>query len=299
MAFFKIDTEKAETQAKRLNEYGTFVATERSNIYKSSENNSHPVGTVEEAVRAYGSAPGVSGGAPGAPASPDGSSTQPDALGGDGSRTTLAGCVSAIIGFANELHARTTEVINLNSSGVNNMNADGTYSYYLPDPPEGTVDAAAYWASMDTSSNVRAYNTESAANGKRQAQELETAINSGDQAKVNQLLTEIDKHRDVPAYGATFYKQCGGSREYLNIVRSADQQFANSPDTILHVTSTLGHVLAGASQSSVGGDDLGREFAIELARTRSGDDVAAFNGLTSASGNGVRNWISGRGRGCS
>lgn len=165
MAFFKIDTEKAKTQASRLNEYGTFVASERSNIYKSSENNSHPVGTVEEAARAYGAVPGASGGTSG-PSSPEGSSTQPDALGGDGSSTTLAGCASAIVGLAIELNVRTTEVINLNSNGVNNMNSDGTYSYYLPDPPEGTVDEAAYWASMDTASNVRVYNSESAANGK-------------------------------------------------------------------------------------------------------------------------------------
>lgn len=166
MAFFKIDTEKAKTQASRLNEYGTFVASERSKIYKSSENNSHPVGTVEEAARAYGAVPGASGGTSG-PSSPDGSSTQPDALGGDGSSTTLAGCASAIVGLAIELNVRTTEVINLNSNGVNNMNSDGTYSYYLPDPPEGTVDEAAYWASMDTASNVRVYNSESAANGKK------------------------------------------------------------------------------------------------------------------------------------
>ena len=57
MAFFKIDPEKAKTQEGRLNEYGAFVSSQRSKIYKSSENNSHPVGTVEEAARAYGGAP--------------------------------------------------------------------------------------------------------------------------------------------------------------------------------------------------------------------------------------------------
>jgi hypothetical protein len=62
MAFFKIDPEKAKTQEGRLNEYGAFVSSQRSKIYKSSENNSHPVGTVEEAARAYGSAPSTPGG---------------------------------------------------------------------------------------------------------------------------------------------------------------------------------------------------------------------------------------------
>ena len=62
MAFFKIDPEKAKTQEGRLNEYGAFVSSQRSKIYKSSENNSHPVGTVEEAARAYGGAPSAPGG---------------------------------------------------------------------------------------------------------------------------------------------------------------------------------------------------------------------------------------------
>ena len=127
MAFFKIDPEKAKTQEGRLNEYGAFVSSQRSKIYKSSENNSHPVGTVEEAARAYGGAASAPGG-PG-PSSPDGSSTQPDSLGGDGSSSTLAGCASAIIGLATELNARRTEVVNLNSNGIDNKNPDGTYSY--------------------------------------------------------------------------------------------------------------------------------------------------------------------------
>lgn len=226
--------------------------------------------------------PALLGGA--GPSSPDGSSTQPDSLGGDGSSSTLAGCASAIIGLARELNARRTEVVNLNSNGINNKNPDGTYTYYLPDPPEGTTDTAAYWASMDTASNVRTYNSDSVANGKKEAKELQAAINSGDQAKVDKVLAEIDKHRDVPTYGASFYKQCGGPRQYLQMVNSANQHFQGSPETILHVTNSLGHVLAGASQSEVGGDGLGRVFANEIARTHSGNDVAAFNGLTSAPG---------------
>ena len=282
MAFFKIDPEKAKTQEGRLNEYGAFVSSQRSKIYKSSENNSHPVGTVEEAARAYGSAPSTPGGA--GPSSPDGSSTQPDSLGGDGSSTTLAGCASAIIGLARELNARRTEVVNLNSNGIDNKNPDGTYTYYLPDPPEGTTDTAAYWASMDTASNVRTYNSDSAANGKKEAKELQAAINSGDQAKINKVLTEIDKHRDVPAYGTAFYQQCGGANQYLALVNDADQQLRNYPDSLFHLANTLGHVLGGASQSGVGGDDLGKEFAGAIKVSPNGDSVAIFNALTSAPG---------------
>lgn len=282
MAFFKIDPEKAKTQEGRLNEYGAFVSSQRSKIYKSSENNSHPVGTVEEAARAYGSAPSTPGGA--GPASPDGSSTQPDSLGGDGSSTTLAGCASAIIGLARELNARRTEVVNLNSNGVDNKNPDGTYTYYLPDPPEGTTDTAAYWASMDTASNVRTYNTQAAANAKKQAQDLQAAVNSGDAEKAAKLRAEIEKHQDVPAYGASFVKSVGGARAYLTLVNNANQTFATDPNKIQLMTDTLGHLLAGASQPSVGGEQLGKEFGAEIYASKSPDDAAAFNALVTTTG---------------
>lgn len=282
MAFFKIDPEKAKTQEGRLNEYGAFVSSQRSKIYKSSENNSHPVGTVEEAARAYGSAPSTPGGA--GPASPDGSSTQPDSLGGDGSSTTLAGCASAIIGLARELNARRTEVVNLNSNGVDNKNPDGTYTYYLPDPPEGTTDTAAYWASMDTASNVRTYNTQAAANAKKQAQELQTAVNSGDAEKAEKLRAEIEKHQDVPAYGASFVKSVGGARAYLTLVNNANQTFATDPNKIQLMTDTLGHLLAGASQPGVGGEELGKDFGVAIYTSKSPDDAAAFNALVTTTG---------------
>lgn len=282
MTFFKIDPEKAKNQEGRLNEYGAFVSSQRSKICKSSENNSHPVGTVEEDARAYGGAASAPGG-PG-PSSPDGSSTQPDSLGGDGSPTTLAGCASAIIGLATELNARRTEVVNLNSNGIDNKNPDGTYTYYLPDPPEGTTDTAAYWASMDTASNVRTYNTQAAANAKKQAQELQTAVNSGDAAKAEKLRAEIEKHQDVPAYGASFVKSVGGARSYLNLVNNANQTFARDPNKIQLMTDTLGHLLAGASQPSVGGEQLGKEFGAEIYASKSPDDAAAFNALVTTTG---------------
>lgn len=282
MAFFKIDPEKAKTQEGRLNEYGAFVSSQRSKIYKSSENNSHPVGTVEAAARAYGGAASAPGG-PG-PSSPDGSSTQPDSLGGDGSSSTLAGCASAIIGLATELNARRTEVVNLNSNGIDNKNPDGTYSYYLPDPPEGTTDTAAYWASMDTASNVRTYNTQAAANAKKQAQELQTAVNSGDAEKAEKLRAEIEKHQDVPAYGASFVKSVGGARAYLTLVNNANQTFATDPNKIQLMTDTLGHLLAGASQPSVGGEQLGKDFGVAIYTSKSPDDAAAFNALVTTTG---------------
>lgn len=226
--------------------------------------------------------PALLGGA--GPASPDGSSTQPDSLGGDGSSTTLAGCASAIIGLARELNARRTEVVNLNSNGVDNKNPDGTYTYYLPDPPEGTTDTAAYWASMDTASNVRTYNTQAAANAKKQAQELQTAVNSGDAEKAEKLRAEIEKHQDVPAYGASFVKSVGGARAYLTLVNNANQTFATDPNKIQLMTDTLGHLLAGASQPGVGGEELGKDFGVAIYTSKSPDDAAAFNALVTTTG---------------
>lgn len=226
--------------------------------------------------------PALLGGA--GPASPDGSSTQPDSLGGDGSSTTLAGCASAIIGLARELNARRTEVVNLNSNGVDNKNPDGTYTYYLPDPPEGTTDTAAYWASMDTASNVRTYNTQAAANAKKQAQDLQAAVNSGDAEKAAKLRAEIEKHQDVPAYGASFVKSVGGARAYLTLVNNANQTFATDPNKIQLMTDTPGHLLAGASQPSVGGEQLGKEFGAEIYASKSPDDAAAFNALVTTTG---------------
>ena len=226
--------------------------------------------------------PALLGGA--GPASPDGSSTQPDSLGGDGSSTTLAGCASAIIGLARELNARRTEVVNLNSNGVDNKNPDGTYTYYLPDPPEGTTDTAAYWASMDTASNVRTYNTQAAANAKKQAQELQTAVNSGDAEKAEKLRAEIEKHQDVPAYGVSFVKSVGGARAYLTLVNNANQTFATDPNKIQLMTDTLGHLLAGASQPGVGGEGLGKDFGVAIYTSKSPDDAAAFNALVTTTG---------------
>lgn len=182
------------------------------------------------------------------------------------------------------MNARRTEVVNLNSNGINNKNPDGTYTYYLPDPPEGTVDTAAYWASMDTASNVRTYNTQAAANAKKQAQELQTAVNSGDTEKAEKLRAEIEKHQDVPAYGASFVKSVGGARAYLTLVNNANQTFATDPNKIQLMTDTLGHLLAGASQPSVGGEQLGKDFGVAIYTSKSPDDAAAFNALVTTTG---------------
>lgn len=186
--------------------------------------------------------------------------------------------------MARELNARRTEVVNLNSNGVNNKNPDGTYTYYLPDPPEGTTDTAAYWASMDTASNVRTYNTQAAANAKKQAQELQTAVNSGDAEKAEKLRAEIEKHQDVPAYGASFVKSVGGARAYLTLVNNANQTFATDPNKIQLMTDTLGYLLAGASQPGVGGEELGKDFGVAIYTSKSPDDAAAFNALVTTNG---------------
>ena len=49
----------------------------------------------------------------------------------------------------------------MNSSGITPADSNGVVSYYLPDPPEGTVDTEEYWNNTDTAANVRTYNSQS------------------------------------------------------------------------------------------------------------------------------------------
>ena len=55
---------------------------------------------------------------------------------------TMDGHAMQLVNYATEVECRRLEVVYLNSNGVATYNADGTLSYYLPDPPEGQDPAA-------------------------------------------------------------------------------------------------------------------------------------------------------------
>lgn len=195
-----------------------------------------------------------------------------------GGATTLYGSAESLKDVSDELAKRRKEVVDLNSDGITIRNTDGTLSYYLPTPSEG-VDPA----SVDTIENVRAYNSEAAANGKAEAAELKEAVESGDGKSskgrtVQEILEEMQKRQDIPTYGASFVNTVGGAQAYLDLVEVLERDYAEDQQLEIAV-DTLGHVLGAASQDQVGGGERGEEFGAIIQKTPSDDNVARFNAL--------------------
>ena len=161
---------------------------------------------------------------------------------------TIDGHAMQLVNYATEVEYRRLEVVYLNSNGVASYNADGTLSYYLPDPPEGQ-DPEAYWAKMDTSENVAQYNSVSVENGKNAAKKLEDAVNSEDEAAISKQLEEINKHRDVPAYSSMFCQTMGVPNMMDAPLKiQGDLSYVGyKPDIIDGLTDTFGHMMAAAS----------------------------------------------------
>ena len=247
MAFFSLNPEQMKKYVDSVNEYSSFLETERNNIRKKSEGNGDPVPTMLRAVEKD-----VRIAAPLAPPSqvlgqPQ-SSFSPD-LGLTPNTNQLVGLVSILSTAASELQVRYNEVVYLNSQGVSSYNADGTLSYYLPDPPEGQ-DPSVYWATMDTAANVTQYNSKSVDNGKNAAQRLEKALNSGDEAAANKELAEINKHRDVPAYSSMFCRTMGVADMLdapLKLSEGRNYVIEKLPPLVTNLTETFGHMMAAAS----------------------------------------------------
>ncbi|MCR2052692.1 hypothetical protein NSA19_07495 [Actinomyces bowdenii] len=254
MTYVSLNPEKMMALINNLVDRAHCIGDERRNIHRASEDNSHH-------------------GTPPVP-SVDGLS---DYTSQNAGTTTLHGAVDALITVAGELDARRTEVVNLNSDGVTIRNPDGTLSYYLPSPSEG-VDPA----SVDTIENVRAYNSEAAAIAKAEAAELKEAVESG-QGKsskgrtVDEILEEIQKHQDIPTYGASFANAVGGAQAYLDMVEVLERDCTD--DQLENAVDTLGHVLGAASHDAVGGARRGQEFGSIIEKTPSDDNVVRFNAL--------------------
>ncbi|MDU0348684.1 DUF6571 family protein [Actinomyces sp. MRS3W] len=111
---------------------------------------------------------------------------------------------------ATNLQVRLDEAVEMNSNGITPM--DGEYiSYYLPDDGEYADDTVA---------NVMAFNSQSVENGTKDAEALQQARSSRDGVAedgrtVEQILDEMAKHQDVPAYGASVVEAFGGMDSYL------------------------------------------------------------------------------------
>ncbi|BDA63225.1 DUF6571 family protein [Actinomyces capricornis] len=270
MAFIQIDINGMMTVINNLTERATAINAQRKNIRDSSTENHDPVPSVVDATIAYPAflTPGPGSG-------------------------TLSGCANELLNIADQLRTRRQEAIDLNSSGITTSDSSGIVSYYLPDPPEGTVDTEAYWNDMDTVTNVKSYNSESVKNAQAESAELQEALDSGDGKSskgrdINEIMAEIAKHQDIPTYGAAFVttwtpeayldlseRISNKQRELGNeskrpynggILGGLEQENNSNPNA----TSMLGHLLASYSQSQNGAEALDKSNAFTEAAIASG-----------------------------
>ncbi len=103
-----------------------------------------------------------------------------------------------------DLQTRLNEAKRMNESGLSPTDGE-MISYYLPSDD----------ASMDTTDNVKAYNSKSESNGYRDATALQQARKNGksdDGRTADEIMAEIAKHQDIPTYGASFVKTTGAAK---------------------------------------------------------------------------------------
>ena len=223
MAFIKIDTDKMQTVVDNLEDRAAAIDYERNAINHTSNYYHDPVPSVVDATDA-GPRPGP-----------------------------LAQSAYDLRDLAEELRSRRQEAIDINESGITMANPDGTLSYYLPDPPPGTTDEAAYWRNMDTVSNVHAYNTGSVETAKAEAAELQEALENGTSTQgrtPEEILDQIDKHRDIPTYGLAFCQTMGVDNMLdapLEAQKDTNYAFQSQPEIIDRMVDTFGHVMCAAS----------------------------------------------------
>lgn len=139
-------------------------------------------------------------------------------------------------------------------------------------------------ASVDTIENVRAYNSQAVENARAEAEELREAIYAADGVSsqgrtVDEIFAQIEKHEDIPTYGASFVNTIGGAQRYLVLIDIVERNYDLAIDRIENAVGILGHVLGAASQDEVGGGKLGEEFGNVLTKSSSAGDVAPFNAL--------------------
>lgn len=241
MAYIKINPEGMLTVINNLDERASAVDTERRNIDNSSSANHDPVASVVSAT---------------------------DVLSGSGDEANVNAWAEKIWTLAEELRTRRQEAIDMNSSGITSADSNGMLSYYLPDPSDGTVDTEGYWSNTDTVDNVKKYNSESATNGKTDATALSEALKGGsngtssDGRTVDEILDEMGKHQDEPAYGGTFVSTYGidnfvelpitMSWHYTKYTGQKTVQYGNystATEAVASANDKLGHILAAATHT--------------------------------------------------
>ncbi|MDU0347861.1 DUF6571 family protein [Actinomyces sp. MRS3W] len=218
--------------------------TERSELYNLSASwDEEPVEGVEEML---------SGGVPYAPGHATTSSSSAFSAFA-GTSTTMSDAIGGLQQIVDDLQTRLDEAIAMNDSGITFGSTDGTVCYYLPDGVEDTV------------ANVKAYNSQSLGDGAKDAEALQQARGSRDGVSedgrtVEQILDEMAKHQDVPAYGAAVVQAFGGVDGYLDNLLELQWKYNTiDRDGVLHVdhegldgaVNVLGRVLASATRSGM------------------------------------------------
>lgn len=174
--------------------------------------------------------------------------------------STIAQRHADLESVASELQTRLDEAVAMNESGVTPMDANGYVAYYLPAEGDG---------SEDTIENVQAYNSRSVDNARTDATALAQARDSRDGVAddgrtVDQILDEMAKHQDVPAYGASFVNTYGierlideplGLQWHYTSLDGTGATVSGPPDTTTdqaaldRANGILGHILAAATQT--------------------------------------------------
>lgn len=205
----KIDTDKLQTVVNNLNDRAEDINSARRSIHDSSYLNHDPVPEVSEATELSSYAT---------------TSYSPSSI------TNLHTCAQTISNLAAELAARRQEAININSSGIT---FNGAIGYYLPDPPEDTLDTNLYWQTMETPANIKAYNSDAITQARTDAQAAQETYG---QELLDLAGGSIYQNRDNPVYATIFADTLGaqGMAEYAYNLEQAWETW-KSPSTQLGI----------------------------------------------------------------
>ncbi|PHP53588.1 DUF6571 family protein [Actinomyces ruminis] len=106
---------------------------------------------------------------------------------------------------------------------------------------------------MDTAANVHAYNTGSVETAKAEAAELQEALANGASSQgrtPEEILDQIDKHRDIPTYALAFCQTMGVDNMLdapLEAQKDTNYALQSQPAIIDRMVDTFGHVMCAAS----------------------------------------------------
>lgn len=278
MAVIRFDPDLMQALINNLTSYAEDANGERGNIHQVSENNSHPVSSVEEATCAQPSLSRI------------------QAIAKDlGFRdfSTVSGTIEYLMDLVEDMKTRRQNILDINSDGIITATPDdGVISYYLPDGTKDTID------------NIRTSNTQAATDAKNDATALSQALSTGgtadDGRTVEQILDNMAKYQDLPVYSNIFVNTYGVEKfielpismywHYTKLVGNRTTQYGDysvDRDAVNRANSTLGHILGSATQASEAPEGFG-SWADAFYTTVTADGhhgrISALNALLAAPG---------------